>query len=242
MPKVDWSPGDQAGIRSFNESPLVRTLAGGESQRVGWFRLYFDDERWEWSPEVERMHGYEPGIVQPTSALLVLHTHPEDHEQVAAALDEIRRTHEPFSTRHRIIDVQGLTREVVVVSGHLRNDAREVIGAEGVYVDVTRSTEEHQILVTEAVAEIAKHRSTIEQAKGVLMMVYCIDADVAFEILKWRSQESNIKLRELAERLMAQFQSLRYDEAPPRRSTFDHILMTVAQRAATGNASHRNVR
>jgi PAS domain S-box-containing protein len=106
-------------------------LAGGRSQRVGSFRLYFDDERWEWSPEVEKMHGYEPGTVQPTTAVVLSHKHPEDYEQVAATLDEIRRTHEPFSTRHRIIDIQGHTREVVVVAGHLRNDAGEVIGTEG---------------------------------------------------------------------------------------------------------------
>ena len=88
------------------ESPLEQALAGGEPQRVGWFRLYFDDERWEWSPEVQRMHGYEPGTVKPTTRLVLSHKHPEDYEQVAATLDEIRRTHEPFSTRHRIIDVR----------------------------------------------------------------------------------------------------------------------------------------
>jgi hypothetical protein len=121
MPKAECSPSDDAGIPSLNEkSPLAQALAGGEPQRVGWFRLYFDDERWEWSPEVERMHGYEPGTVQPTTALVLSHKHPEDYEQVAATLDEIRRTREPFSTRHRIIDVQGRTREVVVVAGHLR--------------------------------------------------------------------------------------------------------------------------
>jgi ANTAR domain len=150
------------------------------------------------------------------------------------AISTNARPSSPFSTRHRIIDVQGRTREVVVVAGQLRNDAGEAIGTDGFYVDVTRSTEEDQTTITEAVAEIVKHRSTIEQAKGVLMMVYGIDADVAFDILEWRSQESNIKLRLLAERLMSQFQSLRYDEAPPRRSTFDHIRMTVAQRVTNG--------
>jgi hypothetical protein len=29
----------------------------------------------------------------------------------------------------------------------------------------------------------------------VLMYVYRIDAEAAFELLRWRSQESNIKLR-----------------------------------------------
>ncbi|MGB7870705.1 MAG: ANTAR domain-containing protein [Mycobacterium sp.] len=60
------------------------------------------------------------------------------------------------------------------------NDAGEAIGTEGFYVDVTRSPDEHQTTITEAAAEIAKHRSTIEQAKGVLMVVYGVDADAAF--------------------------------------------------------------
>lgn len=212
------------------ESPLEQALAGGEPQRVGWFRLYFDDERWEWSPEVQRMHGYEPGTVEPTTRLVLSHKHPEDYEQVAATLDEIRRTHEPFSTRHRIIDVGGRTHEVVVVADRLRDDAGEVVGTHGFYVDVTRSNEEHQTTITEAVAEIAELRSGIEQVKGVLMMVYGIDADAAFDVLKWRSQESNIKLRLLAEQLMSEFQSLRYGESPPPRSTFDQLLLADQRR------------
>jgi PAS domain S-box-containing protein len=243
MAKVESPPSEEAEARSLTrESPLVRALACGESQRVGWFRLYFDDERWEWSPEVERMHGYEPGTVQPTTALVLSHKHPEDYERVAATLDEIRRTRQPFSARHRIIDVHGSTREVVVVAGHLRDDAGVSIGTEGFYVDVTRSTVEEQVTITEAVAEITKHRSTIEQAKGVLMVVYGIDADAAFELLKWRSQESNLKLRVLAEHLMSQFQLLRYDKAPPRRSSFDHILMTVDESVPNTHESHPNVR
>ncbi len=71
---------------------VEHALAGGEPQRVGWFRFYFADERWEWSPQVERMHGYEPGTVSPTTRLVLSHKHPDDYGQVAATLDEIRRT------------------------------------------------------------------------------------------------------------------------------------------------------
>ena len=42
-------------------------LGGGAPQRIGWFRFYFDDDRWEWSPQVEKMHGYLPGSVTPTT-------------------------------------------------------------------------------------------------------------------------------------------------------------------------------
>lgn len=39
--------------------PVEQALAGGAPQRVGSYRFYFA-ERWEWSPEVERIHGYGP--------------------------------------------------------------------------------------------------------------------------------------------------------------------------------------
>jgi AmiR/NasT family two-component response regulator len=41
-----------------------------------------------------------------------------------------------------------------------------------------------------AVAQILEHRAVIEQAKGVLMAVYNIDADAAFEMLKCSSQNT----------------------------------------------------
>ncbi|MFO7163925.1 MAG: PAS domain-containing protein, partial [Mycolicibacterium hassiacum] len=89
------------------QSPLEYALAGGEPQRVGSFTFYFADERWEWSPQVARMHGFEPGTVEPTAELVLSHKHPDDYRQVAATLDEIRRTSGAFSTRHRIIDTRG---------------------------------------------------------------------------------------------------------------------------------------
>ena len=71
------------------DSQLEQALAGGAPQRAGWFRLYFNREQWEWSPEVERMHGYEPGTVQPTIKLVLSHKHPDDYEQVVAAVGQI---------------------------------------------------------------------------------------------------------------------------------------------------------
>jgi hypothetical protein len=49
-------------------------------------------------------------------------------------------THTAIGSRHRVIDAQGRTRQVVVVSHQLRDDAGNVIGNEGYYVDLTSST------------------------------------------------------------------------------------------------------
>ena len=47
------------------------------------------------------------------------------------------------------------------------------------------------------IAEFTTHRAEIEQAKGILMTIYNISAEHAFDILVWRSQETNTKLRKL---------------------------------------------
>src|SRR4051794_1523074 len=216
------------------ERPLDHALAGGDPQRVGWFRFYFDDERWEWSPQVERMHGYEPGTARPTTDLVLSHKHPDDYGQVAATLREIRRTAGVFSTRHRTVDTRGDVHHVVVVGDQIFDDAGEVIGTHGFYVDVTPAMQEvHHESITEAVAEIAEARSGIEQAKGMLMVIYRINADSAFELLKWRSQETNTKLRALAEQIAKDFLHLSYDEVLPARAEYDRLLLTAHTRVVS---------
>lgn len=205
-------------------------LGGGEAQRVGWFRYYFADERWEWSPQVERMHGYEPGTANPTTEMVLAHKHPDDYGQVAATLVDIRRKSAAFSTRHRIIDVQGDVHDVIVVGDRL-HDGATVIGTHGYYVDVTPTMRQvHDEIVNEAVAEIAESRAVIEQTKGMLMVVYRISADAAFELLKWRSQETNVKLKLLAGQIATDFLSLDYSEVLPARDVYDQLLLSAHQR------------
>jgi PAS domain S-box-containing protein len=213
-------------VADVEHSDVEQALAGGEPQRVGWFRFYFADERWEWSPQVQRMHGYQPGTVRPTTELVLSHKHPDDHAKVAATLAEIRRTSQAFSTRHRIIDAQGRVHHVVVVGDRLHDDDGAVIGTHGFYVDVTPlMDQQRQEQVTEAVAEIAESRGVIEQTKGMLMLVYRISADAAFELLKWRSQETNVKLRALAEQIAEDFLALEHSGTP--RSEYDRLLLTA---------------
>jgi ANTAR domain/PAS fold len=202
-------------------SSSAATTGREQSDRVGWFRFYFDLDRWEWSPEVQRMHGYPPGSINPTTELVLSHKHADDYRHVADTLAEIRRTRRAFSSRHRIRDTQGREHHVVVVGDQLCGDDGGVVGTHGFYVDVTPSEKERQQEVSAAVAEISENRAVIEQAKGMLMMTYGIDTTTAFELLKWRSQQNNTKLRTLAERIVAEFTPLGGNEAlaPGRRTT-----------------------
>lgn len=218
-----------------------QALAGGSPQRVGWFRFYFADQRWEWSEQVQRMHGYEPGTVTPNTDLVLSHKHPDDRHQVAATIDEVLQTRQPFSTRHRIVDTKGTVHQVVVVGDQLTDDSGAVIGTQGYYVDITAaSLRLRDDVITAEVAEITEKRAAIEQAKGMLMLVYGIDADAAFALLKWRSQESNVKLRLLAEQITEDFRAMD-GSGIKSRAPFDHLLLTADQRLAdrTGTSAEQ---
>ncbi|MGB6205823.1 PAS and ANTAR domain-containing protein [Mycobacterium sp.] len=209
----------------------VEQAFAGAPQRVGWFRFYFEDQRWEWSEQVQRMHGYEPGTVVPTTELVLAHKHPDDRRQVAETIDDMLHTHRAFSTRHRIIDASGAVHHVVVVGDQLTDDRDAVIGTHGYYVDITPMPDRaHDELITAKIAEISEHRAVIEQAKGMLMLVYGLDPAAAFDLLRWRSQESNVKLRLLAERIVEDFCAVR-DKAIGSRSAFDRMLLTADVRA-----------
>ena len=240
MSQIDWVRGDEPYDNRPLEggAALERAFAGGMAQRVGWYRFYFSNERWEWSPEVEQIHGYRPGTVTPTTQLVLSHKHPDDYAYIAATLDDIRQSHRPFSTRHRIITVQGDTRDIVVIGERLHDDSGEVIGTHGFYIDVTRSDRVREATISAAVAEFAEHRAAIEQAKGVLMYIYRIDSAAAFDLLKWRSQETNTKLRALAEQLVADVRTLKQSDSPDRVA-FDRLLLTTHQRAKAKAADRR---
>ncbi|EUA36769.1 sensory box protein [Mycobacterium avium subsp. avium 2285 (R)] len=196
-------------------SAVERVLGLGEPQRVGRFRFFLDGHRWEWSDAVARMHGYRPGQVQPSTELLLQHKHPDDRERVAAVLDQVMRG-KPFSSRHRIVDTAGRTHWVVVAGDRMLDDSGALAGTSGFYVDVTDSLHSD---ITNVLSAVADSRARIEQAKGVLMAAYGISAERAFDILVWRSQETNLKLRDVAGRFLDAVASKASRECSARSTT-----------------------
>jgi ANTAR domain-containing protein/PAS domain-containing protein len=173
------------------------------------------------------MHGYQPGTVEPTTELVLSHKHPDDKPSVAQLIDQVRRLGIPFSSRHRIIDTAGRVHLVVVVGDRWLDSAGEVVGTTGFYVDVTDDFDaDVQRSLDEVVATIAMRRATINQAIGMLMLAHGVSADDAFQILTRRSQETNVKLRDLAARFVTEAAASPLTDA----ARIDDILATVHQR------------
>ena len=205
--------------------PIDQALLGGAPQRVGRFEYHYDSDTWTWSDAVAVMHGYEPGQVRPTTELVLSHKHPEDLAQVKGLL---LQSAAPFSSRHRIYTTAGALRSVVVVGDAVTDDDGRIVATRGFYIDVTESLHaELERAVSDKLQLIVAHSEIIDQAKGMLMMTYQIDADAAFGILRWRSQELNVKLVSIAQRMIAELPALLNEVDPGVRVPIDHYLMTL---------------
>jgi ANTAR domain/PAS fold len=226
-------------ITRKGDDDVGRKLADGGPTLVGWFRYFFDEDRWEWSPQVEQIHGYEPGTVTPTTKLVLSHHHPQDYRQVADTLELIRQTRRAFRSRHRICDIHGNVHDIAVIGDEIHDEDGRVIGTYGFYVDLSREEQAHHDQLTAELAYIAERRSPIEQAKGMLRMVYNISEAAAFDLLKWRSQETNVKLQALAQQIADDFAEVNHDGTMPPRSTYDNVLLTAHHRVHHDRAQSR---
>ncbi len=189
-------PGDEAlGECDADEPPI--------GAAIGRFRYDVAAEKWEWDDDVFRLHGYEPGEVEPTTALFLQHKHAEDRERVEETFRVAIETGAPFTVYYRLRSGTSERRVVVVGEGVCGEDG-SVTELNGYYLDLTPEfLAENAAAADAAVAKSAEHRDTIEQAKGVLMLAYGLDADAAFAMLRWWSRNRNVKVREVADRLLA---------------------------------------
>ncbi|MFC9836252.1 ANTAR domain-containing protein [Rhodococcus sp. NPDC127530] len=83
--------------------------------------------------------------------------------------------------------------------------------------------------VHDMAADVVRSRAVIEQAKGALMLVYSLSADAAFDLLTWRSQQTNTKIRVIAERLVLAFGD-EFHTPTSFRDRFDALLLTAHER------------
>ena len=162
---------------------------------------------------------------------MLAHKHPEDREQIAHRLTEIRDNHQSFSSRHRIIATDGSVRHVIVVADTA--DASGVaVGTQGFYVDVTPTEHSDRERMSARnpprSPRIGPSSSRPGHADGRLR----ITADAAFDLLRWRSQDANVKLRRLAEQVVSDFVGLVQREESPTRAAYDNLLLTADRRIA----------
>jgi len=185
---------------SVDDHATDHLLTPVTGQQIGQYRLDLGTGTWWWSSETYRVHGFEPGEVVPTTELVLAHKHPDDRERVRAILRRAGQTGEAFASVHRIMDAHGREKHLVLLGqGRRERESGEVVELMGYVVDVTaRIAAIANERARHDIEASARSRGGIEQAKGVLMGAYGIDADEAFARIRHCSNNRNVPLRDVA--------------------------------------------
>ena len=177
----------------------VTALAGSTTETVGRFTYDVPTDTWRWSPSLYTIHGFTPGEIVPTTALMAAHQHPDDRAGAVELITAAIQAGKPFCSRHRIIDARQRVHTVVTIGEAARNTDGKIVKVRGYLIDVTDALHRDIAAATRMAVELsAETRAVIEQAKGALMITYGLDEDEAFALLRWHSQHANIKIRDIA--------------------------------------------
>jgi hypothetical protein len=184
----------------------VQTVAFDGSQPpsvVGHYTYTVTTDEWSWSAGMYTMHGYDPYEVPATTEVMLSHKHPDDRARTLAVLEAAVETGAPFSCYHRIIDGNKRVRSVLSVGHGIKAPDGRVARVEGYFVDLTQLRhDETEAEIQNALARVAEHREAIDEVKGMIMVATGCDGDTAFACLRRYSQDANLKVHEIAHRLV----------------------------------------
>lgn len=178
-------------------------LAAGECI-AGTFRYDALTGKLDWSEELFHIHGYRRGEIVPTLDLLLSHKHPDDRSRGLEILTRIRNAGGSFFSYDRLIDARLREHRILTTGEGVLDQAGRLSHIDAFVIDLTKMLQrETEQFARAAVTAANASRSTIEQAKGILMGALRIGSEEAFKLLVAHSQHSNIKLARTATELVA---------------------------------------
>jgi hypothetical protein len=184
----------------------METVAFDGSQptgAVGHYTYTVTTDQWSWSDSIFAMHGYDPHEVEPSTEVMLSHKHPDDRSRALAVLEAAVETGDPFSCYHRIIDRHQRVRSVLSVGHGNKGLDGQVAEVVGYFVDLTTvRRDETEAEIQTALARVAEHREAIDEVKGMIMIATGCNSDAAFACLRRYSQETNMKVHDIAHRLI----------------------------------------
>ncbi|MBE7159700.1 MAG: ANTAR domain-containing protein [Williamsia herbipolensis] len=197
---------------------------------AGAFRYVLADSRWELSASLTALLDgagapREDETSAPTTPVDST-AGPLDTADIRAAMERLAAAGRPSATRHRITDRANVPRHVVIVGDRVTTDDGAVVGVSGYVVDVTTVFDEALENLDAEVSDFVEHRSVIEQAKGMMMLAYGFGDRHAYDVLAWRSQHTNTKVRVLAAAVVRDVPSS-VTLGDSDRAAFDNILLTA---------------
>jgi hypothetical protein len=232
-----FSLNDQAptGAAPASVPPVSPPAAPAIHRVAGRYRYDPKWGTWWWSPELFALHGLPADSTQASTEVLLQYLHPEDRTRTLAAITGACTEGRPFTVLTRIVRADGQHRTLVLVGEPETGADGQVTAVHGTAVDLTDCAQTGDVPDRTGAleAEVAQmraamaSRATIEQAKGILMLLTSCSDHVAFDLLAHISSHTHRKVRAIAEsitesasghaRLPDDVRAIIRDACPPER-------------------------
>ena len=126
------------------EQELERTRAlierTQESASIGWWEVDLIDESLTWSDELYRIHGVPVEESVELEEAMEFY-HPDDRDAIEGAFDRLTEAGESYDLELRIVTASGQIRWVRTIGDPQFDDAGNVVGALGLFQDITERRE-----------------------------------------------------------------------------------------------------
>jgi PAS domain S-box-containing protein len=172
---------------------------------AGRYRLDPHNAAWWWSPEMYELFGLPAEGARPSTELLLQCQHRDDRARILQAISTACAAGRPFAVETRVLRRDGTLRVVVIHGEPIPGPRGPATTVEGACLDITEGRISHDDAVVAALqTELGQlrtamaSRATIEQAKGVLMVLTSCSEQVAFELLAHMSSHTHRKVRDVA--------------------------------------------
>ncbi len=185
----------------------------------------------QWSEEVYRIAGREPGSVKPATETWLSFVHPEDLAEVRAAVMEARVATE-YRQQHRILWPDGTVRWVESQGKSQRDVEGNVTRISGVLADITnRKLSEEAMLRAEKLAVAGRLAASVAHEinnplEAVANLLYLIAHAETMEAAHTQAQQA---LEELMRVSLITQQTLKFHRqtGTPKITTLSEVVQTV---------------
>jgi PAS domain S-box-containing protein len=185
----------------------------------------------QWSDEVYRIAGREPGSIEPSTETWLAFVHPEDLETVKAAVVQARVAAK-YHQQHRILWPDGTVRWVESQGKSQRDAEGNVTRVAGVLADITgRKLSEEAMLRAEKLAVAGRLAASVAHEinnplEAVANLLYLITHAETTESAREQAQQALEELMRIA--LITQ-QTLKFHRqaGTPKITTLSEVIQTV---------------
>ncbi|MBL8533851.1 MAG: EAL domain-containing protein [Betaproteobacteria bacterium] len=140
--------------------------------RLGSWRWDLRTAQTRWSDETYRILGYTPGLVQPSVTALIDRIHPEEREEVRAALASLQDSGAVRELIHRVVLPGGSVRYVRIHTDVVRGSDGAPLQAFGAIQDITenKAAEEriHQLAYFDRLTQLPNRHRFVENVEAAL--------------------------------------------------------------------------